>query len=146
MIPTICSGALFYALDTKRFLFVHRAQSKRSNVWGLVGGTLEGEETEWEGCEREIQEEIGVVSISKTMPLEKFKSRDSLFVYHTYLCVVQEEFQPCLNCEHNGYAWVTYNCWPNPLHYGVKNTLNKKVNQVKISTIVDVLDQIDQLP
>jgi hypothetical protein len=40
----ICSGALFYTLDTQRFLFLHRVQSKQNNVWGLVGGTNESEE------------------------------------------------------------------------------------------------------
>jgi len=40
-----CSGALFYTLDTNRFLFLHRAQGKRNNLWGLVGGTNEGAET-----------------------------------------------------------------------------------------------------
>ena len=55
-----CSGALFYTLNTNRFLFLHRAHGKRANLWGLVGGTNEGAETPWEGLKREIQEEIGL--------------------------------------------------------------------------------------
>ena len=51
----ICSGALFYSLETKRFLFLHRTQGKAKNLWGLVGGTNEGTETPWEGLKREIQ-------------------------------------------------------------------------------------------
>ena len=66
----VCSGALFYALDTSRFLFLHRAQGKHKNMWGLVGGTNEGVETPWEGLKREIQEEIGdLPTIKKTIPL-----------------------------------------------------------------------------
>jgi hypothetical protein len=42
----ICSGALFYTLDTNRFLLLHRTQSKQNDVWGLVGGTNEEKETE----------------------------------------------------------------------------------------------------
>ncbi len=60
-----CSGALFYTLDTNRFLFLHRAQGKRANLWGLVGGTNEGAETPWEGLKREIQEEIGQLPVIK---------------------------------------------------------------------------------
>ena len=56
-------GALFYNLDTQRFLFLHRTQSKQSNVWGLVGGTNTEAETPWESLKREISEEIGAVSI-----------------------------------------------------------------------------------
>ena len=57
----ICSGAIFYTLETKRFLFVRRANTKRDNVWGLVGGTTEDKETPWEGLQREIKEEIGLI-------------------------------------------------------------------------------------
>jgi len=54
----ICSGALFYALKTKRFLFLHRTQSKAKNLWGLVGGTNEDKESPWQGLQREIKEEL----------------------------------------------------------------------------------------
>ena len=43
----VCSGALIYALNTCRFLLLHRAQSKNKNLWGLVGGTSEQYETPW---------------------------------------------------------------------------------------------------
>ena len=68
-----CSGALFYTLDTNRFLFLHRANGKRNNMWGLVGGTNEAAETPFEGLKREIEEEIGFIpQIKKTLPLESF--------------------------------------------------------------------------
>jgi len=131
-----CAGALFFAVDTGRFLFLHRTQSKHSQVWGLAGGTAESGETAWQACEREIREEIGGQTIEKTIPLEQFTSRDGEFEYHTYVCIVKEEFQPCLNHEHDGYAWVGYSAWPRPLHYGVKNTLYKKTIRHKIETTI----------
>jgi 8-oxo-dGTP pyrophosphatase MutT (NUDIX family) len=139
----VCSGALVYALNTRRFLFLHRAQGKRSDLWGLVGGTNEGAETPWEGLKREIFEEIGEVSIKKTIPLETFVSNDSKFLFHTYLCVVDEEFLPKLNNEHNGYAWVEFNRWPKPLHHGLKNTLSNKINLSKLETVFKVIDLIN---
>lgn len=139
----VCSGALFYALDSKRLLFLHRASSKRNNVWGLVGGKNEEQETPWEGLSREIIEEIGEVSIKKTIPLETFVSNDSKFQFHTYLCVVDNEFIPILNIEHDGYAWASFNKWPKPLHYGLQNTLNKKVNLEKLKTVFEVIDLLD---
>ena len=51
-----CSGALFYALETKRFLFLHRTQSKQNNVWGLVGGKNTTDETPFSALSREIKE------------------------------------------------------------------------------------------
>ena len=139
----VCSGALVYALDTRRFLFLHRAQGKRSNLWGLVGGTNEGAETPWEGLQREIFEEIGEISIKKTIPLETFVSNDSKFLFHTYLCVVEQEFLPKLNNEHSGYAWTEFNKWPKPLHHGLKNTLSNKINLTKLETVFKVIDLLD---
>lgn len=136
----ICSGALFYALDTERFLFLHRTQGKKANVWGIVGGTNEEQETPWESLKREIEEEIGSREIIKSIPLETFVSSNKNFSFHTYVCFVRQEFIPKLNHEHNGYAWVSYSKWPNPLHYGLKNTLAKKYNQDKLGTILQITE------
>ena len=35
----VCSGALFYARNTKRFLLLQKANGKHQGSWGLVGGT-----------------------------------------------------------------------------------------------------------
>ena len=139
----VCSGAIIYALNTKRFLFLHRTRSRSNNLWGLVGGTNEGCETPWEGLKREIFEEIGEISIKKTMPLETFVSNDTKFSFHTYLCVVDEEFLPTLNDEHDGYAWVEFGMWPRPLHQGLNNTLQNKVNINKLKTVFNVIDLLD---
>jgi 8-oxo-dGTP pyrophosphatase MutT (NUDIX family) len=140
----VCSGALFYTLNTNRFLFLHRAQGKRSNLWGLVGGTNEGSETPWEGLKREIQEEIGLLpDIKKTLPLESFISNDENFHFHTYLCVIENEFVPILNKEHDGYAWCSFTKWPKPLHHGLRNTLQSKVNLTKLETVFKTINLLD---
>ena len=132
----VCSGALFYTLTTNRFLLLYRKQSKRNNQWGIVGGTNEGTETPWEGLKREIKEEIGTLpEIIKTIPLETFISNDERFQFHTYLCVIKDEFIPTLNDEHDGYAWVGFDNWPKPLHQGLRNTLSSKINKAKLETI-----------
>jgi 8-oxo-dGTP pyrophosphatase MutT (NUDIX family) len=143
MSDIVCSGALFYALNSKRFLFLHRARGKQGNMWGLVGGTTEGAETPWEGLKREIVEEIGPIEIKKTIPLETFISNDNKFSFHTYLCVVKEDFIPTLNEEHDGYAWVSFSKWPKPLHYGLRNTLQNKNNLAKLQTVFQVIDLIN---
>ena len=140
MSSIICSGALIYTLSTNRFLFLHRAQSRQKNVWGLAGGRNENNETAWEGLQREIQEELGnLPDIKKTIPLETFISNDENFKFHTYLCVIDEEFIPILNKEHNGYAWVSFGNWPKPLHQGLSNTLRSKINQKKLETVFKLI-------
>jgi ADP-ribose pyrophosphatase YjhB (NUDIX family) len=140
----VCSGALFYTLDTNRFLLLHRTQSKQNNVWGLVGGTNEEKETPWEGLRREIQEEIGTIpDIKKTIPLETFVSNDDHFSFHTYLCVIENEFIPILNHEHDGYCWTSFKKWPAPLHSGLKKTLQSKINLNKLETVFQIINLLD---
>jgi 8-oxo-dGTP pyrophosphatase MutT (NUDIX family) len=139
----ICSGALFYALKTQRFLFLHRTAPKTGNTWGLVGGTNGSDETPFEALKREIREEVGEApEFVKTIPLETFVSNDSRFSFHTYLIVVREEFLPTLNTEHDGYAWVSFNKWPKPLHQGLRNTLQNKTNLAKLQTVFQVIDLV----
>jgi len=139
----VCSGAIVYSLDTQRFLFLHRQNGRTANLWGLVGGTNEQEETPWIALQREIVEEIGEIDILKTIPLETFISNDEKFLFHTYLCVVKNEFMPILNHEHNGYAWVQFGSWPKPLHIGLKNTLSNKTNQTKLETVIKLIELMD---
>jgi len=136
----VCSGALFYAKSTKRFLFLQRTKCNTAGQWGLVGGTNEENETPWEGLQREIAEEVGATpAIKKVIPLEMFTSNDAKFFFHTYLAIIEEEFIPVLNEEHSGYCWTNVNCWPKPLHQGLRNTLNNKAIKDKLQTVLDLI-------
>lgn len=137
----ICSGGLFLARDTKRFLLLHRTQGRTAGTWGFVGGKKEpSDATPFEALKREIEEEIGSVpAIKKTIPLELFTSNDQNFQYNTYVVIVENEFIPVLNEEHSGYAWVNYDQWPKPLHQGVKNSLNNRVVKAKLELLLEMV-------
>lgn len=139
----VCSGALFYSKRTRRFLLLQKATGKHSGTWGLVGGTnIEGENP-WQGLQREIQEEIGdPPKIIKTLPIETFVSNDTVFNFHTYLCVVEDEFVPVLSDEHAAWAWATIDHPPKPLHQGLRNSFGNKTIRTKIQTIFDIFDLI----
>ena len=139
----LCSGAIFFAKDTKRMLFLHRKNGNKSNQWGIVGGKVEQNESVWNGLKREILEEIGhTPEIQKTIPLETFVSNDSKFSFHTYLCIVDNEFIPILNVEHDSYAWCSYKSWPKPLHIGLKSSLSNTTIKKKLETVFDIIDFI----
>lgn len=139
----VCSGALFFAKSTGRFLLLQKAQGKHEGTWGLVGGTTVVGETPWEGLLREIQEEIGSVpKIIKTIPLETFVSNDLVFNFHTYLCVLDNEFVPVLSSEHQGWAWATIDRAPKPLHQGLRNSFSSKIIRTKLQTIFDLVELI----
>lgn len=139
----VCSGALFYAKTTKRFLLLQKAEGKHAGTWGLVGGTNNEGETAWQGLQREIDEEIGSVpKILKTIPIESFVSNDSVFNFHTYLCVVDEEFIPKLSKEHNGWSWANIDSAPKPLHQGLRSSFSNKILRAKLQTVFDIVDLI----
>jgi len=129
-------GVWFYAVDTRRYLYLMRNDPKHPGAWGLPGGRVETGEALLEAMNRECQEEMGFVpEYSKIMPLEKFTTSDAGFEYHTFFCLVDHEFRPELNNEHIGYAWINSGTWPKPMHPGLWSTVNFEAVQNKILTI-----------
>jgi 8-oxo-dGTP pyrophosphatase MutT (NUDIX family) len=137
----ICSGGLFLAKDTKRFLFLLRTQPKTLGTWGLVGGKEEpGDLTPYNTLMREVSEEVGKTpTVKKVVPLELFVSADQKFQYNTYVLLVEKEFIPTLNSEHNGYSWVDLGAWPKPLHRGVRKSLSNKIIRTKLEILVELI-------
>lgn len=137
----VCSGGLFLARNTKRFLFLARAQTKTAGSWGLVGGKKDPSDiTPLDTLTREILEEVGKTpTIKKVIPLESFTSSDQYFQYSTYVLIIDREFIPVLNSEHTGYAWCEFDDWPRPLHYGVRSSLSNRTIKSKLQLILELI-------
>ena len=139
----VCSGALVYSRSTHRFLLIQKSSGKHQGSWGLVGGTNLADENPWQGLTREIEEEIGFLpDIKKTLPLEKFVSNDSVFNFHTYFCLVENEFVPILSDEHIAWGWFSMSALPKPIHRGLNLSLRNKIIQTKIQTVIDIIDDL----
>jgi ADP-ribose pyrophosphatase YjhB (NUDIX family) len=129
-------GVWFYSVDTQRYLYLMRNDSKHPDTWGLPGGRMESGETIMQAIERECQEELGAMpEYLRLVPLEKFTTLDAGFAYHTFFCSVAREFTPVLNHEHTGWAWINSGIWPKPMHPGLWSTVNFEAVQDKIATI-----------
>ncbi len=129
-------GVWFLSQVTGRYLYLLRNDSKHPGSWGLPGGKIETGETLLGGMERKCVEELGSFpAYTRLMPLEKFTSADGIFEYHTWVCVVDQEFVPVLNDEHLGYAWIDQGTWPRPMHPGLWSTVNLESIQTKLASI-----------
>jgi 8-oxo-dGTP pyrophosphatase MutT (NUDIX family) len=139
-IHTEGAGALVYAQDTNRYLFLLRDNSKHSGSWGIVGGKVDPGETVIQALIREAQEEIGQnYEHHKFIPLETFTAENQKFVYYTFVVGVDREFVPVLNSEHRGYCWVYLEDHPRPLHPGLWRSFNFDVILNKIRVLESVL-------
>lgn len=129
-------GVWFLTRDTHRYLYLMRNDTRHPNTWALPGGKINTGETLLGGMERECIEELGFFpEYQHLIPLEKFTSADGEFEYNTWICVVSKEFQPRLNHEHVGYAWIASGTWPRPMHPGLWNTVNIEIIQQKIAMV-----------
>ena len=133
-------GVWFYSVATQRYLYLLRNDPRHPGTWGLPGGKIEAGETLIGAMTRECEEELGSMpDYLKLVPLEKFTSTDSGFVYNTFFCSVANEFVPQLNHEHIGWAWISSGSWPKPMHPGLWSTVNFDAVRDKIVTIEQLL-------
>lgn len=65
-----------------------------------------------------------------------------MFNFHTYFCVVEEEFLPHLSEEHSAWGWFDLDKLPKPVHKGLDLSLRNRVIQTKIQTIIDIIDNL----
>jgi len=129
-------GVWFYSVATQRYLYLLRNDPRHPDTWGLPGGKIDPGETLLDAMQRECREELGSMpEYLRLVPLEKFTSADGHFAYHTFFCSVAQEFQPVLNDEHVGYAWIASGIWPRPMHPGLWSTVNFDAVRDKIATL-----------
>lgn len=132
-------GALFLSSSTSRVLLNLRAPYKTHSLrWSLWGGMLEAGELPKDALFRELEEEMGLIpDIEKIYPFDIYESRDKHFRYYSFVCVVEDEFIPILNCEAVAYSWIKLGLWPKPTHAGLRQSFGKPKSLDKLHMILD---------
>lgn len=125
------AGILFYALDSKRFLFQLRSKSSDDPLtWACFGGTTEDLESPKETAIREVYEETGFDSKVKLFALPDCKLKPN-FTFYNFLGIIDTEFKPITDHETASYKWVEFGDWPKPLHKGMQWLLDTHASQIE---------------
>lgn len=117
------AGCVFLARSTGRLLICHRSEYvEQPGTWGGWGGAINRGENPEEAVQREAYEETGHAGPFELAPLFVFAKGD--FRYYNYLVTVDEEFTPHEDWESQGFQWVEFGQWPQPLHFGLVSLFN----------------------
>jgi len=115
------SGCVVFARRTGRILIGLRSlEVMEGNTWGTWGGAIDEGFTPKENAHKELKEETRITEEPEMIPVFVFESEAGDFRYHNFIAVVENEFQPELNWEHDGYNWVEAGHWPLRMHPGLK--------------------------
>ena len=106
------AGAQIICQKTKRTLVGLRAKSSENGgTWNGFGGSIDIKngktESVKEAVRREMSEEIGYTGKMDLVHEYQNKEKEG-FVYHNFIGLVPEEFEPKLNNEHSDAKWITY--------------------------------------
>ncbi len=120
----IAAGVMF--LDpVGKALFLKRSKTgDHAGEWCFPGGAGEAGETLQSAAKRETLEETGHMAAD----VEEIDRRELDGVdFTTYASHVPFIFEPKLNREHDAWLWAPLNNPPQPLHPGVRATINRAV-------------------
>lgn len=127
------AGAFFYCRSSRSILWAKRANKgmKEPGTWTVVfGGKCEDGEDPRETALREIAEELRFNKRFYMYPLPSYTFEDPKedFKYFTFHIVVDHEFDPVLNWEHNKFMWLPLGKTPNEkIHFGTKALIKANI-------------------
>ena len=129
------AGILPFCQETGKFLVGLRSDEVyEPNTWNLFGGKIDDEDlSPKEAAERELSEELEYYGNIKIIDAFVFEDKQNDFTYYNFIGVVDEEFEPVLNWEHDDAVWVSYEelMRLSPKHFGLKALLKNSKNIIE---------------
>lgn len=120
------AGILFVAPDGDILLLRRSSIDENwAGHWDMPGGKGDEGETPEATAGREAGEEIGSIP-STTRKLFDSAVTPRGMVFHTFV-QASDKFAPTLSDEHTGYCWAPIDMLPQPLHPGIKRTLDRRL-------------------
>lgn len=122
------AGAILYSTVEKKFLFGLRSDDvMEPGTIGVFGGRIESGDSVKETLENEIMEETGYFyPPSRVIPLKVYEDGD--FRYHNHIAIIDQEFIPMENWEHDRLMWMSLQevmaLPPGDRHFGLNEILS----------------------
>lgn len=121
------AGVLPFCSSTKRFLINHRSgYVNEPHTWGVWGGAIDSNEQPRQAVLRELREEAGYTGHIELIDAYIFRSSGGGFTFYNFIGIVDEEFEPELDWESQGFEWIGYDDLLNKdnLHFGLESLLD----------------------
>lgn len=138
------AGALHYCPETENFLLMLRAEdgTPDGNTWCCMGGGVDDDDPSIEYTIRREGFEEGGVPMDYPMKLYRVgvKRYPDGFKFHNYLALVDEEFIPVLNEEHQTYQWCKWSDFPENMHKGMMESFMTPEGQTALKRYTTALD------
>lgn len=129
------AASVAFVCPDGRTLFVkraHDASDPHSGKWCWPGGQA-GDDEEFEAARREVTEEAGKdCSFDKMTELHRGRTERG-WDHVSYVVPVEKPFSPQLSDEHSGHVWAYPDDAPQPLHPGVKKTMDETFRKLERS-------------
>jgi 8-oxo-dGTP pyrophosphatase MutT (NUDIX family) len=128
-----CAGILFVTSQGKGLFLKRSNHGDYAGWWGLPGGHRKPSENHKQAARRECKEELGdcpkgdIIEVNRQVTeVEGDDQKHTRKVdYVTFVQLIENEFIPNLNKEHEEFIWSYLNEYPEPIHPGLAVTLQK---------------------
>lgn len=142
------AGVLPIASSTGRILIAHRSPHvEQPGTYGVWGGAIDPGENPKQAAKRELAEEAGYRGRIKMVDSHVYTSPGGDFKYYNYLGIVEEEFEPRMDWETQGYRWVTWNelnQMRSKLHFGLEELIDEDSRTI-LKYAISERDQLDEM-
>lgn len=119
------AGICFFAPDGEVLFIKRSTESNHPETWDFPGGKADNNETPQDAAKREAKEETGYSAEGELVPIHHQPDAEGV-EFVTFSNKVKEKFEPKLDDgEHTDYKWAKLSNPPEPLHPGVKQTIEK---------------------
>jgi hypothetical protein len=134
------AGGVVMARSTGRMLLPRRSEEvDEPGTYGTWGGALDPGLDPRTGALRELGQEAGYWGSCEMEALKPYEDAVSGFVFHNFLVVVDEEFDPVLNEETERADWTDLDALPDPLHFGLQALLDDPDSLRRLREVADAV-------